>query len=166
MEAKKYTDIRHTIKNGDIILDRGNGIVEKIIRFYARRSGGFDCHHSRSALWIGSRLFAAEAIAGKGIVYTPISSLKGSFLLRSGLTETEQARVPGIVLDLEGVKYDYKAVLFSITGKRQPVNLKRLKCSEFSWVVYCLAKKIPFGDYAPWPSDLPKKIGGDLVKLI
>ena len=65
---RRYDEIRGQIKNGDVLMYRGNSLESRLI-MYATRSR---YSHAGIAIWWNDRLMVMEAI-GKGVVVRPLS---------------------------------------------------------------------------------------------
>ncbi len=76
MEKKEiqYDDARSRIRNGDVLLYKGQGIISRLIRWITRS----DYSHAGLAVWWNERLMVMEAV-GKGVVVTPLSSNIGHY---------------------------------------------------------------------------------------
>lgn len=64
-----YDDVRNGIKNGDVLLYKGRGIISYLIKkcTYSEYS------HAGLAVWWNERLMVMEAV-GKGVIVTPLST--------------------------------------------------------------------------------------------
>jgi hypothetical protein len=65
---KLYSEIRKEMKDGDILLFRGNGVLGKLIKW--RRKSAYS--HAGIVSWWKKRLVVIEAV-GKGIIVSPLS---------------------------------------------------------------------------------------------
>lgn len=63
----KYASCREAVKDGDVLLFVGKGIISRLIRWISGRYS-----HSGIAAWWGTRLMVLEAIA-TGVVAVPLS---------------------------------------------------------------------------------------------
>jgi len=65
----EYKNTREEIKNGDILLYKGTGIVSNIIKKITHS----EYSHAGLAVWWNDRLMVMEAV-GKGVIVTPLST--------------------------------------------------------------------------------------------
>ena len=66
--VQQYDAIRNSIKNGDVLMYRGNSLESRIIMLATRSKYS----HAGIAVWWNQRLMVMEAI-GKGVVVRPLS---------------------------------------------------------------------------------------------
>lgn len=140
MDCHQYINIRDQIKDGDMLLYKGNGFLSKAIRYFDNATWS----HIGMAKWVGKRLFTIE-MWDCGIDFIPLSRRIDSYvefcvirpsninpqLIQSGLDATL-----GLVESDE--QYDYLMLLKIAILKKTGINLVNLKekntliCSELA----------------------------------
>jgi hypothetical protein len=68
LPSLRYTDIRGSIQDGDILLFKGRGLLSRLISMFTRS----EYTHSGIAVWWNERLMVLEAV-GKGVWAVPLS---------------------------------------------------------------------------------------------
>ena len=141
MDCNQYINIREEIKDGDILLYRGNGLMSKLIRYFDDNASW---SHIGIAKWVGKRLFTIE-MWDYGIEFIPLSRRIDSYtdfsiirpvninpqIIDAGLDATL-----GLVEKDE--QYDYLMLLRIAILKKTGINLVKLKekhtfiCSELA----------------------------------
>ncbi len=149
MEIKKakYEEIRLQIKNGDVFLYRGQGIVAGIIRWLTHSTYS----HAGIAVWWNERLMVMEAVM-RGVRVTPVSrnlfQHKGSvewFTCKKEISEEDRLRMVIFAQEELGKSYArWKAVLFGVKvlfkrdlGKKDELRMEnKLFCSQYVARIY------------------------------
>lgn len=147
----RYSEVRDTIKDGDIVLFKGRGLLSSLIRFFT----GSDFTHAGIAIWWHERLMVVEAV-GRGVWAVPLSwrlaTYKGLTYLLT--TKDDELRKRNITLDRvklvatakTELGKDYakwllvrvmRKILFRMKGGHDPWRPpERLICSQFVSRVY------------------------------
>jgi hypothetical protein len=150
MEIKKkarYEEIRLQIKDGDVFLYRGKGIVPRMIRWLTHSTYS----HAGVAAWWNERLMVMEAVM-RGVRVTPLSrnlfQHKGSvewFTCKKEISEEDRLRMVIFAQEELGKSYArWKAVLFGLKvlfkrdlGKKDELRMEnKLFCSQYVARIY------------------------------
>lgn len=138
MKCQEYYNIRNQIKEGDVILYRGNSLLSKLIQYFD------DAYYNHSGIVkkIGDRLFTID-MWDKGIEFVPLSrrikNYKEFCIVRAKdiSSETLTNAVDSLFEKIErDTKYDYFLLLRIAFYKKTGIDLvnfgkkSRFICSE------------------------------------
>jgi hypothetical protein len=149
MESRmvKYAQVRDQIKNGDVLMYKGRGLVSSVIRWVTHSPYS----HAALAVWWNQRLMVMEAI-GQGVIVNPTSRsirhYRGDaewFSCKKEISEDDCLRMVIFAQEELGKSYGrWKAILLGIKilfehdlEKRDRLKReKRLFCSEYVAQIY------------------------------
>jgi len=176
MKKIPYSNVRSSIKIGDVIGCRGGGFISRIIR---KLKGG-DWDFSHVAIIIrdvndGGRVEVLEALFDGGMQRNYLSRIyeveHGKlFWLNLNCDETEQKTIIDLGTQVGGKKYDFKTTFMAVFSPIF-VDAQKFNCSEVAW--YLLTESGKFlkrfdsrlRQIAPSPGDLPTWTGVDPIEL-
>ncbi len=166
MKLKKYNEIRHLLKTGDLILWSSNSLLGWIIRKF---SG--EWNHASEVFILNEdtphkRIYIVEALEG-GVdlkfLSTRLSKFKGevAWFAVDNVLDKYRIKAGTWVMDREAedIGYDYWS-LFKNAVKRVKCSAKKLFCSEtwqMSW--YHATELDELGGKAARPADMPERFG-------
>jgi hypothetical protein len=128
----KYYSLRERIITGDVFLTANPALFSRLIRFFTRSQ----VSHVGIFLWIGKRLFIAEAIEGSGVILSLASSrIHKEEKCWAGRIPHNQKKwkIEENIFNSLGKKYDMSGALIS---KFEKSDRESFFCSEF--VEFCL----------------------------
>jgi len=149
MESRmvKYAQVRDQIKNGDVLMYKGRGLVSSVIRWVTHSPYS----HAALAVWWNQRLMVMEA-KGQGVIVNPTSRsirhYRGDvewFSCKKEISEDDRLRMVIFAQEELGKSYGrWKAILLGIKilfehdlEKRDRLKReKRLFCSEYVAQIY------------------------------
>lgn len=147
MKKAKYEEIRFQIKNGDVFLYRGKGMVAGIIRWLTHSTYS----HAGIAVWWNERLMVMEAVM-RGVRITPLSrniyQHKGSvewFTCKKEISDEDRLRMVIFGQEELGKRYAiWKAILLGwklllkrdLSERDQLRQENKLFCSQYVAQIY------------------------------
>jgi hypothetical protein len=149
MESRmvKYAQARDQIKNGDVLMYKGRGLVSSVIRWVTHSPYS----HAALVAWWNQRLMVMEA-KGQGVIVNPTSRsirhYRGDvewFSCKKEISEDDRLRMVKFAQEELGKSYGrWKAILLGIKilfehdlEKRDRLKReKRLFCSEYVAQIY------------------------------
>ncbi len=149
MESRivKYDQARDQIKNGDVFMYKGRGLISSVIRWVTHSPYS----HAALAAWWNQRLIVMEAI-GRGVIVNPASRsirhYRGDvewFSCKKEISEDDRLRMVKFAQEELGKSYGrWKAILLGIKilferdfEKRDRLKReKKLFCSEYVAQIY------------------------------
>ena len=143
----KYAQVRDQIKNGEVLMYKGRGLVSSVIRWVTHSPYS----HAALAVWWNQRLMVMEA-KGQGVIVNPTSRsirhYRGDvewFSCKKEISEDDRLRMVKFAQEELGKSYGrWKAILLGIKilfehdlEKRDRLKReKRLFCSEYVAQIY------------------------------
>lgn len=187
MGSLNYNDIRLQIKNGDVLLYQGSGLISWLIK----KVTGSKYSHAGIVVWWHNRLMVLEAV-GKGIICTPLSRNIGHYqgevhlytareMYQKGDPWTERGKRQSIVefaqMELGKEYATWKLVLYGwkllwgrdLDKKDKFRTSNKLVCSQYVAAAYNIVGvdlKEGLADRFTKPSDIAKSKKLEMVGAI
>lgn len=133
MTEKEYNKVRHTIRTSDVFFTASPALFSKLIRFFTKSK----VSHTGLFVWIGKRLFIAEAMEGEGICLKLASGQCERFeaIGRIKHNQTSDDVIEYVLSRVGVVGYDLIGAIVSLF---YDTKSKNLFCSEFVKNALCL----------------------------
>jgi len=149
MESRivKYAQARDQIKNGDVLMYKGRGLISSVIRWVTRSPYS----HAALATWWNQRLMVMEA-KGQGVIVNPTSRsilhYRGDvewFSCKKEISEDDRLRMVTFAQEELGKSYGrWKAIILGLKilfihdfeKKDRLKREKKLFCSEYVAQIY------------------------------
>lgn len=135
LNAETYPHIRPTIRSGDLLAWRGNGLAGRIVRHWTGESWS----HVGLAWVIGGRVLVLEAREGRGVVAAPLSRRLSCYHLPTGAAwdDAMQSRA----IEALGEPYNVLDAIRAGLGLRP--RGAGWQCAEYAGYVLGLPGKTP-----------------------
>ena len=168
-----YEVMRPSLRTGDIVLWKGNGLLSRAIRIWSKYSHAslvvrFD--PSADGAILGEQVFLIEALEG-GLEFRRMSSRIRGYdgdvhVLQPFMPDHSRLAVFNFAFSrlADGVGYDYGGLIANIFG-RVSSDARRYFCSEFAYAALAQCGVVEKREKAPRPGDLPEWIIGKLLEL-
>jgi len=146
-QVRLYSSVRGKIKNADILLYKGQGIISWLIKLVTRSPYS----HAGLAVWWYDRLMVMEAV-GKGVVVTPLSINVAHYdggvewyQYKDDIPDVDRVKMVHFAQQQLGKKYAiwkmvsilfYRLFQWNVDKRDQLYRTKRLFCSYYVSEVY------------------------------